>query len=70
MSLTGPLQYRYTVPCDFRTRFGHYLYSMKCSWIIKVKINYIAGYDKRKAVNLGRNNGYVKHGKLTVSDTR
>ena len=29
--LTGP---RVQIPCDICTRFGRYLYSTKCSWII------------------------------------
>ena len=34
--LTGPLEYKY--------RFGHYLYSTKCSWIIYISI--LSGSDE------------------------
>ena len=26
------------IPCDICTHFGHYLYSMRCSWIIIIII--------------------------------
>ena len=40
-STAGNLSYRSTgvqIPRDFCTRFGRYLYSTKCSWIIKLVV--------------------------------
>ena len=37
--LTGPLEYKYQIPREICTRLKPYLYSAKCSWIIKAVIS-------------------------------